>query len=328
VFATWQAEPGAAVARDPAAGRTWAQAHTRAGRFAFHGLREGRYRLQVQREGFFGGRPVVPTGTRDVRMVLKAAAEVRGVVLGGGGPVGGAFVRAFLGEGPVGGGWLAGARTDAHGAFTLAGLPPDEPFDLGVAHPDYRELRVRGVRATGEPKELVLDAGAGFAGVVVEPDGTPVPNATVHVLSGGRSVKFERADAAGRFEVSGLGEGPFSAEVSWTPIGHVKTGPVAARPGDRDVRFVVERGERISGEVRWKDASDSRAVRIEALGPDGAALAQTWAWPQNRKFEIPGLPKGTYALRVSRAVDGGFRAVAHVPGVESGASDVRIEVPN
>jgi hypothetical protein len=327
VLATWMREPGGAVAADPELGRTWAQGLTEAGRFAFHGLREGRYRIQPQRDGWFGDRPVVATGSRDLRITMRPAADLRGRVLGGGAPVAGAFVRATLG-GEGAGGYVAGARTAEDGTFVLAGLPPDEPFDLAVTHQDYQELRVRGIRATSERRDFALDAGVGFAGVVVEPDGTPVPNATVQVLSGGRSVKFERADAKGRFDVSGLPEGVFEARVSWTSIGHVQRPPLAVRPGDRDVRLVVERGERISGKVVWKGAGSATPLRVEAVGPDGEAVAQVWVWPQNPAFELEGLPRGSYAVRVSRGdADRTFTVVAEVAGVASGTRDLLVEAP-
>ena len=117
--------------------------------------------------------------------LARRNGSIQGVVLGPDGqPLAGVVVQAalergglpsprfFVSRGDAAGGGRA--ITGGDGAFALEGLPPGT-FTVWVTHPDLPEQARPGVAAGTRNLRLQLERGGTLAGVVVTPDGRPLP---------------------------------------------------------------------------------------------------------------------------------------------------------
>jgi protocatechuate 3,4-dioxygenase beta subunit len=120
-------------------------------------------------------------------------------------------------------------KSDESGAFELAAVTPGK-LDVTVKREGYLDRQLKLDVSDGQRTdagELVLGRGEAISGRVTWPDGTPVADTKVEVqfdpaALGGMSAfnAFQGAkgddqtDAEGRFEVTGLGKGPFVVEAS------------------------------------------------------------------------------------------------------------------
>ncbi|MHC4959711.1 MAG: carboxypeptidase regulatory-like domain-containing protein [Planctomycetota bacterium] len=308
--------------------RTWGGATTDAlGRFAMYGLRDGPYRLMLGRGDLYADRPLVRTGTVDVRLVALSGATLQGRVVAAGLPVEGAFVQAHVtGVDRKRQNWfdsLDGSRTDKDGRFALRRLPPKGAFTLMIRHTSYKTTWLEGITAAHDGRTFALDAGITLAGVVAEPDGTPVGNANVAVHIDGKQAKWARTGADGRFEFGGLETGLFEVQVAGSTEGHIKSGLVGVKAGDSEIRIVVERGLEIAGTIT--SARKQVVFRVEVIAADGATAADSWAAP-GRKFRVRGLRPGRYTLRISVRTGEGIEPVTEIENVEAGGKELTIEV--
>ncbi|MHC4548283.1 MAG: carboxypeptidase regulatory-like domain-containing protein [Planctomycetota bacterium] len=318
---------GTAVPAGP--GRSNSTATTdKQGRFAVFGLKEGSYELRVWQEGLYGTRPVVATGTRDARVVLRQGGRLSGRVTVRGLPVANASISARIAKTQAGGvtstdhvGW---GRTDADGRFTLTSLPPDRPFDLHIEHEAYKAKDVPGVRASEVVQHFALEEGVVIGGKVVDPEGQPVANAQLWVRVNGAHAKSVRSGPDGRFAAGGLDEGEITVGLAQWNQDFISTGPVAVTPGDTSVRIVAEAGESILGTVYGPDGAPIQQVRIVALDAQGKVAGTAWVWSETGAFAVRGLRKGTYALRASRFADGKEEVLAELDGIATGSVDVEI----
>jgi protocatechuate 3,4-dioxygenase beta subunit len=299
------------------------------GRFSVHGLKQGHYDLTTQAKGRYGHLEGVATGTLDARIIHRGAGRLEGRVTSGGRPVRNAKARA-TGRGIDQFAW---ARSDAEGEFTLEPLPPDLPFDLVIEHDGYLKVERKGAVASDTVQEFFLDPGIQVGGIVVEHDGTPAAMATVSIRVDGRPVKMVVAGRNGRFLAGGLPAGSLAVELvsgQGLPIfgspgpGYVASGPVPVTPGNLAIRIVAEPGETIQGVVRNPDGSLADQVQVEALDADGKSVAKTWIWSGNGAFELKGLRRGAYAIRVSTLRPGG--PGGELEGVETGRQKVEIRL--
>ncbi|MHC5032910.1 MAG: carboxypeptidase regulatory-like domain-containing protein [Planctomycetota bacterium] len=302
-------------------GRFWGDGRTDAeGRFAIHGLANGRYRLQCRKPGFVAHAPTAPTDGEPVRVVLRAAASLRGRVVADGRPVAGAVVDAQAGDA------TGFARTRADGRFVLDALPPEAKVDLVVRHDAYREAAVRGADPQKE-QTVELESGVRIGGTVVLPDGTPVPGAYVEVLAGAGAARTVVCDARGTFRAGGLPEGELKVRVLESGQGLLRTQAAPATAGDERMRLVVERGESITGRVLLADGRPAAEVRIVARRRDGSVAASAWIDRAGQGFALRGLATGAYDLRADRDPRPN-RPAAHatLPNVPAGTAGVELRL--
>lgn len=166
--------------------------------------------------------------TREVQARLVRGGTIAGrVVDQDGRPVAEAHVRSEVSGGILSAAW--GARrvdSGADGSFELVALPGGR-IKLEADAPGFLESKADfAVLAEGETLrgvELVLDRGASLSGTVAWPDGEPAEGVEVHVrfdlaqrfggmgaFAAARGARGDAtSDAQGRWEVTGLGRGPF-----------------------------------------------------------------------------------------------------------------------
>lgn len=198
------------------------------------------YTLAVTAEDTPGWRGEVgtfdPGRTVELAVALKAGGNLRGVVVDGGGrPVAGAEVRAWL-PGRFFGLDDVPARTttsDEAGRFLLAAVPAGR-VKVSADHRDHLDsvkataLVPEGGEAAG--LDLVLEDGRSIAGTVTHADGRPAPGVEVRAwfditsIAGPNFMNMTRgaqartvSDGSGSFVLRGLGVGPFVVEASHEP---------------------------------------------------------------------------------------------------------------
>ncbi|MHC4959340.1 MAG: carboxypeptidase regulatory-like domain-containing protein [Planctomycetota bacterium] len=311
----------------PGAGRRYATSMTdEEGRFSMFGLDEGDYTVQPYKLGTYGEQRKVPTGTTDLRLLARPAAELKGRVMAAGQPVFGASVQAQRANVPdteYMRKHIASTQTDAKGEFTLTPLPPDEDFVLEVRHDGYRTLRVEGVVGGGNVRDFTLDAGAQVGGIVVDANGNPVQ--TGLMVRVGDDAKWVRTKVDGTWVAGGLGEGEITVQVT-ADSGFIKQEPLVVAPGETNLRIAVERGESISGTIVGEFTSETRTLQIEAVAEDGTVAANVWIAQGNSEFMVEGLPKGRYTLRASRWHENKFEVLGEAGPVAAGAIDVQLKL--
>jgi protocatechuate 3,4-dioxygenase beta subunit len=298
------------------------------GGFAIYGLKAGKYELRTWQPGLYASKPIVQTGTKDISVVLMKAGQLTGRVMSLGAPVAGANVTARIGTPGSNGqthwthvGW---ARTDSDGVFRLDSLPPDRAFSLRITHDGYRPKEVEGVRASDRRDVFELDRGVQIGGKVVTPDGEPVAGVNLTIQVNGRHSKNVASGLDGSFEAGGLDEGTITVRAARWNQDYVAE-PLTVAPGDRSVRYVVRMGESIRGRILDADGTPANQVHVEALDGNGRQVGQAWVWQGEGAFQLRGLPKGTYTLRVSRwDGTGEQKVVATAEGIATGTVDVEI----
>ncbi len=206
------------------------------GRFQVGGVRAGKMRLRVSRDGFRGFNEVLGEGLEgqsidDVEVVLQRGGSVFGTVhWPDGSPASGAAVKlAFAGQD-----WelAKSSETDADGAFEFSGLKGSDFRVLASDKPPRSSAAWLAVAeaSTGREVSLVLREGAVLAGRVVDDRGEPVAKAVVTAtpVGGARGMDRVRSKSRaddGSFELKGLIDG--SIDLLATAKGHGES--VAAR---------------------------------------------------------------------------------------------------
>ncbi|HEY6050768.1 MAG TPA: carboxypeptidase-like regulatory domain-containing protein, partial [Thermoanaerobaculia bacterium] len=248
-----------------------------------------------------------PRSTETV--VLRRGGAIRGTVLDPSGkPAPGAIVAAED----------AAAETDAAGRFEISGVPPGALEVRAIWKDDYAARRDSVRLKKGEFVELSfrLARAASITGSVLE-EGTRRPIAGARVAasssSGGpffarrRGERSARADARGRFRLTGLAARPYMLEVSRdgflpSSLPHVAAG--VQSPGSANValrraatvtgRALDENGQPVAG-ARVRVNQDTGFRRMMQRGP--AAMAAS-----------------AMAGGVSTGLDGSFRIRNVAPG--------------
>jgi RNA polymerase sigma factor (sigma-70 family) len=215
-------------------------------------------------------------GEEKVQLVLEPGVVLRGRIRDGSGrPVpragvgvierrDGALDRAAIGT-------LAESYADGQGNFQIEGLPPGA-LEVRPAASGYTS-HSRQVDLGPQPvvsADLLLEPASGVVGLVRRADGSPAANVEVRGSSrsevgGARAGSSARPDAAGRFEMPGLGAGQVSL-TAWSDREVAVHGPFALRAGERrEVEVTLAPGAFVSGRVRWDDGRPAAGVRVWAV---------------------------------------------------------------
>jgi protocatechuate 3,4-dioxygenase beta subunit len=207
---------------------------------------------------------------------------VQGLVVDSAGtPVGGAQVFAGRSRAPsaaefVGAGWsqfafktVAGVTTDDDGCFRIERLPDDSSaFEIEANHPDHalaRRLVINRPPQTEYEVRLVLGPAVVATGMVVDPEGRPVPGARVTC-----STHLERetwTDADGRFRLPGAvpsDDGTVRCGVwkqGWDRT--YQTAPTAAaQSGEWRITVVPDSRLSFGGQARFADGQPVAAMNL------------------------------------------------------------------
>jgi protocatechuate 3,4-dioxygenase beta subunit/5-hydroxyisourate hydrolase-like protein (transthyretin family) len=255
-------------------------------------------------------------------VVGPAGLAIRGMAVDAQGkPVAGALVsaaperdgRAFRGNARD-----LKAYTDLDGNFTLNDLARGTYTVWGV-HPDHPEAEAKGVSPGPGVVQVKFPASASVAGVVVLPDGKPVPHYSITILPGpGANERPEEKrrrqmggfdlptqqvqDPSGQFELRRLAGASHELVVS-TADGATASQVVTLQPGEKKtgIRIQVVPGLRVTGRVvEYGTNRPMPGVGIYAMGTGNSrATTDTGA---DGSFVLEGAPAGE-TLRLSVSTD-------------------------
>lgn len=168
---------------------------------------------------------------------------------------------------------------------------------------------------------IVVPSEPWCAGVVVDGAGLPVAGANLGVFSNTCEQAFFTSDAAGRFEIRGIGTCVANSMRIWTTsVGGMATDDATFRPGDSDLRVVA----RPRGVLEGRIACDSFVAHEQLLVDVRSGEAGTQVQPAaDGSFRVPSLVPGRYDVVLS-FLGGAREELARFEGVEvSGATVVR-----
>lgn len=283
----------------------------------------------------------------EMELTLVPGVEVRGrVVDRAGTPLASALVEARPAEfelafqprrrpGPL------SSVTDADGRFAIVVEPGSHR--LVGHHPACLPGESRAVDVDAAPPPevvIVLDRGASIEGTVARANGGAAPDAMVRVAAidfgvPGAAVHATRADANGRFSLSGLPRAEVVA-VAEHPDGTSEDVRVDLATTDtvRDVRLELIVDGRIEGTVVDADGAPIAGAHVVCVGNPGAAIGVRPITPvtatDDGRFACTGLLDDNFELTAMRPLPNNLispwmrssGAVAH-----TGDLDVRIVVP-
>jgi hypothetical protein len=224
-------------------------------------------------------------------------------------------LRTVSGPGPN----IHQGRTNNEGRFQIQ-VPEAETLAVDVQSPGFETVSGTWMRGTRFPFEDVPFSGHQLpefeiklkpalyvAGVVVDEDGQPFPEAEVEAALGNGSayVKVFRADPSGRFEVF-----DYTPEPDVFPTGRLRfEHPSMLRSQVDDVyaldakaraslRIVMRRGHHITGTVISAGGRPAIGAWIEAVPPDPNAQYKQAITDADGRFLLEGLPDGEVVVRV------------------------------
>jgi 5-hydroxyisourate hydrolase-like protein (transthyretin family) len=161
--------------------------------------------------------------------------------------------------------------------------------------------------AASDQFSIKLAPAAYVAGIVVDEDGVPFPNAEVEACydDGSAYVKTTQTDAEGRFEIfeyplqpEGFRTGRVRFEhpqMLRSQIDDIYALDVASR---KSLRIVLRRGHDIKGIVTTAGGRPAVRTMIEAVPADGAAQFKSQQTDSDGRFLLQGLPDGEITVRV------------------------------
>lgn len=261
----------------------------------------------------------VPADAREVtvQVVLPAMPVLRGRVVSGGEPVGGALVGA---DGAV------VARSAADGTFALRCRPGEHAF--GVEAPGFVRRIVEGVAVPNDEEvEIALERALSIAGRVASAKGAPVAGLLVTPRRDDVSAAGAVTDAEGRFRLEGLAAGDWRLRVESAPNSAARvvtqtTGPIAA--GTDDAHVVVEPGLRIAGRVVDPGKEPVRNADVVCRpGPGGDEKAASRTDDDGR-FSFDGLGDGAFSVGVTPSASTNMASARRE--VKAGTTDVVVEL--
>jgi protocatechuate 3,4-dioxygenase beta subunit len=316
------------------------------GLFVLRGIGEGEHDVSVRAPSDRAASSKVRTrpGATDLRLVLAPRTSVTiEVVDGAGRPVPGARVGARNLEDRHDGVWR---DTGVDGLARLTGLDPDANLELAVSV-DGRDDLAAWVESPWRPRDqrVVLSPPRALRGVVLAPDGKPVPGATVRWEGPGVHWRSStKTDGSGRFvfgnappvrlRLTAVPPGAWRRE--WNPPA------VLVEPGETDVSLLVARAGSIR--VRVANAPEERIWvylapdRIDGKGHSWSRTLENGeatfgSLVPGRKYEILISPTKAGRTAYREAVPAGSDVkLTLVPGltvsgrldVPSGAEDVYV----
>ena len=252
--------------------------------------------------------------TRSMTIKLADApardASIRGRTIDpGGAPLADVLVRAEPEDKP--GSTAVRATTFAvsgdDGTFTLERLDRTQ-YTIVAAAEDRAPAEQRHVAGGARDVTLVLDPGLPLAGVVVTPEGEPVPSYTLLVERRTglvRQTVVERSivDPKGRFAVR-VGKGAYELRVY--AHGWAASPPLPVRAGTKDIKIVLAKGATLRGVV--VDAQTGAPLphaHVAREGEGGGASAQPanagTLTREDGTFVLAGIPAGPFTLSLEAA---------------------------
>ncbi len=284
------------------------------GTWQMTGLAPGTYTFSASCEGYAAAEQkavaVPSTGVSDVVLVLGDGVRVSGRVTRDGDSAPYSTVRLTDAE-PTARPQAREVRADADGRFSIAGVAPRQVVitawsDAAASIPRPLDLRA-GSDVAGV--ELTLSAGGVISGVVVFPDGEPVPEAQVvampatHDAAGSTSLRVrglpaDTADSGGRFSVVGLLPGAYTLRAirpgDRDPAAPWRHAGVVARPGDVKVRLELPRDGGIRGSVSFQTGGVPELFAVTVGGQPARPFAT-----EDGTFEITDVPSGSYVVAIT-----------------------------
>lgn len=297
------------------------------GGFTIEHVATGTFTVSASADGYVrksNSEVKVPT-SGDVTLDLDPSLEITGKVLfGDGKPAAGAIVMAQKDD-PNNknqnyGWWGGGAQgiAGADGAFRIRGLSPggwklqaQAPWDGSV---NFKNVLTEPVTAGTTDYKLVVQAGGKISGKVVDPQKKPVggswvnANPTTPSQNGGNEWHAARTKDDGTFELTSLGDSPYSVTASPPQFGdgaNLLTGTAAnVAPGTADVQIVLEAGLSLEGvivDAQGKPLADAALYIQPKPDPQGRQPTVNGNRQQTQsdadgKFRFDGLGPGKYMI--------------------------------
>ena len=209
----------------------------------------------------------------------------------------------------------SGARTNADGYYTLAGVAPgayrikvraerqgyvEQYFDNALSWNKAELIYVRGTEEI-EGIDFGLTPGAKITGVVRDAE-TQLPIAGVNLnaysVESGSEFAWTSTDAEGRYALRGVPAGPAVVQVYSDSYVDTRTRIEVAAPGqDLSLNFALSPGASISGRITDADTGlPIAAVRVRASNVFDAPDA--WGYSNADGFyTVKGLAPGSYRIR-------------------------------
>ncbi len=270
--------------------------------------------LQPEAGVWVHGQLMAPPGADWTRLtsrvqLYKEISPKNALVPGGGEPVG-TFV----------------CRSNAEGEFELRGLPVDEQAPLQVwpnkGAPTFHPL---GDFSPGASLEalITLDKGRTIAGLVVDPDGTPIEGAQVGAysqapLARARGVyRSGRTDALGQFELIALPKEKLRVQARHPDWLHSEPRKFDATDPTSEVVLTLQEGASLSGILTLPDGRPAADVDVLAnldglhiQGMEGVEMLKHQGsrskgrTDQAGRFQLKGLAKLPYKLGARTEQDG------------------------
>jgi protocatechuate 3,4-dioxygenase beta subunit len=309
------------------------------GSFSLGPLPAGEHTLQAESRGYASKNvDVSVSGRASVEDVGDVALE-RGLSISGrvidetGKPIARAVVmvnqpaRGMLSS--TGEGFLV-SETDEEGRFVLAGLSPG-PQHVHASAPGYGRSDFIAAEPGMSGLTLTLELAGEIRGIVVDPDGRPVPAFRAVARSsaprGTPTRSFE--DAEGLFVLESVPEGEYALEIAAPELmPEVVSSVRVTRGGTTDVGTVrLRRGGSIEGTVVDSSAEPVPGATIQAMIPAQRRywMPETFASSDRLgRFQVEGLADGKFTV-VARHPDYAEARLEDVE-VDSSASAPEVEI--
>ncbi len=275
------------------------------GNFLFEGLAPGHYTFNAAKSGYANAiaRDVDVTSGAPVRLIVKSGGTISGHV---GGLTAEELQQTNVTASGVGVG-NATAPVDAGGNYRIDGAPTGSVrVSARVGGPMFA-----GSTKTSEPKTVVLDpGGSATADIEFKSDtivrgrvtraGQPERSATVMFFPRNGKAQTNattNTDGTGYYELSGLGDGPYSVQViDFNRLAPYWTTYNVSGSGTFDIEI---RTGTVRGHVR--DATNDQPlnqarVEIRPTGSDAPFNAQAATTDAGGNFSIPAVPLGSYQI--------------------------------
>ncbi|MEQ8764313.1 MAG: sigma-70 family RNA polymerase sigma factor [Planctomycetota bacterium] len=298
---------------------------------------DGLYSIFIREEGF------VPVGRRvrsgaNLELRLERVASISGSVV------------LENGEPAVGAGILVGGRDMLTDAMGIRFVKTDDTgrFHISPVKAGFVELwaggpgfttAIRGVTVeAGEDRDgVVLEVGlAGvIEGVVLGPDGSPVPEVSVSVpyaiYPDGRGAPFVKSvsDAEGRIRLTPVDPGIQPIVVSSETHAPMRTEVTVSPGGTTEVELRLEAPIRVFGTLRNREGVPIEDAEVRLFDHE-LQLALRSLTDSEGRFQLEGLATGDYEIQAFRNVEAGRLMSTMIARrnivLEAGENDIQIDL--
>ncbi len=297
------------------------------GKVLLRGLAPGWQQVVARAPGYAPAMTIAETSGRagdlsKATIELKTGAAISGrVVDRAGKPVAGARVRPVATSSffDVPDSKKDTVVTKADGAWSFPALPGGT-FRFAATHDAHGPGLSGPVTLDGKiarkEVEIKLEEGARIAGKVVRRDGTPVPSAAVRVI--GRdawdagSIRQVYSDDRGAFEVTGLARRKVDVlGIEEQASSEMIEVDLETKPEQLDVTITLDVEGTIAGTVVDAKGEPMPEAQVAAIPEIDARRSDPTAWRARGiardttdsagRFELRGLPDGSYGLRAGRS---------------------------